>query len=228
MPFDKIIDAVQDGSCDAGLLIHEGQLFYESKGLHKVLDLGRMVARAARSAAADGRQRHPSRPRPGADQERFRAAAGEYQLFADPPGRRAPVRHAVRPGHGTGAGRSVCGMWVNDLTLDYTERGREAVRLLCEGRAFEKGDYPESESDIRLCLHELKYFEDLRCLSWGVRGDFLSHPAQKGQLTTAHIIDLRPRKTKLLPKPGLSPAPCKQRRRSASRLRSRAVKLHGC
>jgi len=55
----------------------------------------------------------------------------------------------------------------------------------------------------------------------------LSHPAQKGQLTTAHIIGLRPRKTKLLPKPGLSPAPCKQRRRSASRLRSRAVKLHG-
>src|SRR4029434_6947260 len=33
VPFDKIIDAVQDGSCDAGLLIHEGQLFYESKGL---------------------------------------------------------------------------------------------------------------------------------------------------------------------------------------------------
>src|SRR5712672_463448 len=28
VPFDKIIDAVQNGSCDAGLLIHEGQLFY--------------------------------------------------------------------------------------------------------------------------------------------------------------------------------------------------------
>src|SRR6266576_5988646 len=40
VPFDKIIDAVKDGSCDAGLLIHEGQLFYESIGLHKVLDLG--------------------------------------------------------------------------------------------------------------------------------------------------------------------------------------------
>jgi len=36
----------------------------------------------------------------------------------------------------------------------------------------------------------------------------LSHPAQKGQLITAHIIDIRPRKTKLLPKLGLSPAPC--------------------
>ncbi|HSK64191.1 MAG TPA: MqnA/MqnD/SBP family protein, partial [Pyrinomonadaceae bacterium] len=29
-PFDKIIDAVQNGECDAGLLIHEGQLFYQS------------------------------------------------------------------------------------------------------------------------------------------------------------------------------------------------------
>ena len=32
-------------------------------------------------------------------------------------------------------------MWVNELTLDYTERGREAVRrLLDEG--FEKGIIP--------------------------------------------------------------------------------------
>src|SRR5467141_3151999 len=40
IPFDKIIAAVQTGRCDAGLLIHEGQLFYESIGLHKILDLG--------------------------------------------------------------------------------------------------------------------------------------------------------------------------------------------
>ena len=40
VPFDKIIDAVKSGDCDAGLLIHEGQLFYESIGLHKILDLG--------------------------------------------------------------------------------------------------------------------------------------------------------------------------------------------
>jgi len=40
IPFDQIIQAVQSGSCDAGLLIHEGQLFYEAMDLHKVLDLG--------------------------------------------------------------------------------------------------------------------------------------------------------------------------------------------
>src|SRR5260370_16531620 len=40
VPFDEIIDAVTEGRCDAGLLIHEGQLFYHTKGLKKVLDLG--------------------------------------------------------------------------------------------------------------------------------------------------------------------------------------------
>jgi len=40
MPFDKILDAVQDQLVDAGLLIHEGQLMYGKMGLHRVLDLG--------------------------------------------------------------------------------------------------------------------------------------------------------------------------------------------
>ena len=40
MPFDKIIDAVQNNLVEAGLLIHEGQLFFPEKGLHKVVDLG--------------------------------------------------------------------------------------------------------------------------------------------------------------------------------------------
>src|SRR5215510_3478250 len=40
VPFDKILEAVRSGRCDAGLLIHEGQLFYETVGLHKVVDLG--------------------------------------------------------------------------------------------------------------------------------------------------------------------------------------------
>ena len=40
VPFDEIGQAVLDGKVDAGLLIHEGQLFYKQMGLDKVLDLG--------------------------------------------------------------------------------------------------------------------------------------------------------------------------------------------
>jgi 1,4-dihydroxy-6-naphthoate synthase len=40
VPFDEIIAAVKSGKTDAGLLIHEGQLFYKQEGLNKVLDLG--------------------------------------------------------------------------------------------------------------------------------------------------------------------------------------------
>jgi len=40
MPFDKIIDAVQNNLVEAGLLIHEGQLFFPKLGLHRIVDLG--------------------------------------------------------------------------------------------------------------------------------------------------------------------------------------------
>jgi 1,4-dihydroxy-6-naphthoate synthase len=40
MPFDKILDAVQSGLVEAGLLIHEGQLLFPQLGLHRVVDLG--------------------------------------------------------------------------------------------------------------------------------------------------------------------------------------------
>ncbi len=41
MPFDKILDAVQAGSADAGLIIHEAQLTYNQVGFHRVLDMGK-------------------------------------------------------------------------------------------------------------------------------------------------------------------------------------------
>ena len=40
IPFDQIMDAVEKGEADAGLLIHEGQLTYASRGLHNIIDFG--------------------------------------------------------------------------------------------------------------------------------------------------------------------------------------------
>jgi 1,4-dihydroxy-6-naphthoate synthase len=141
VPFDKIIDAVKDGTCDAGLLIHEGQLFYESIGLHKVLDLGEwwhqrtglplpMGGNVIRRDLGHQLIREIS--------ELLRESIN-YSLEH----REDALQYAMqfaREMDPALADRFVA-MWVNELTLDYTDRGREAVhRLLEEG--FEKGIIP--------------------------------------------------------------------------------------
>jgi 1,4-dihydroxy-6-naphthoate synthase len=40
-PFDKILDAVQNGAADAGLIIHEAQLTYNKVGFHRAIDMGK-------------------------------------------------------------------------------------------------------------------------------------------------------------------------------------------
>lgn len=141
VPFDKIIDAVQNGDCDAGLLIHEGQLFYESKGLHKVLDLGEwwhsrhglplpMGGNVIRRDLGETLIKEVSR---------LLRESINYSLTH----REDALQYAMqfaRDMEPELADRFV-GMWVNDLTLDYTERGREAVRLLLH-EGFEKGIIP--------------------------------------------------------------------------------------
>jgi 1,4-dihydroxy-6-naphthoate synthase len=142
IPFDQIIVAVQDGRCDAGLLIHEGQLFYESIGLHKVLDLGEWwhertglplpmggnVIRRELGPEIISQVSHWLR-----ESIRFSLANREDAL--------AYAMQFARDMDVALADRFVA-MWVNDLTLEYTDRGREAVqRLLLEG--FERGIIPK-------------------------------------------------------------------------------------
>jgi len=144
VPFDEIIDAVTEGRCDAGLLIHEGQLFYNNLGLHKVLDLGewwhkytgglplpmggnvirRDLGKEAISEVSDLLKE--SIQYSLANREDALQYAMQFARDMDP---------AL-------ADRFVA-MWVNDLTLDYGERGREAVRrLLAEGH--ERGIIPHA------------------------------------------------------------------------------------
>jgi 1,4-dihydroxy-6-naphthoate synthase len=141
VPFDEIIDAVQDGSCDAGLLIHEGQLFYESMGLHKVLDLGewwheRTGLPLPMGGNAIRRDLGPDLIREVSDLLR---ASISYSLA----NREDALQYAMQFARDmdTGLADRFVAMWVNDLTLDYTERGRDAVRRLLE-EGFEKGIIP--------------------------------------------------------------------------------------
>lgn len=147
VPFDKIIDAVKDGRVDAGLLIHEGQLFYKQMGLDKVLDLGEwwhertglplpMGGNVIRRDLGDDLMKqvskHLHRSIQYSLENREDALSYAMQFARD----MAPEL----------ADRFVA-MWVNDLTLDYGERGREGVRrLLKEG--YEAGVIPH-EVDIQ-------------------------------------------------------------------------------
>ena len=141
VPFDQIIDAVLNGSCDAGLLIHEGQLFYEAKGLHKVMDLGEwwhqktdLPLPMGGNAIKRDLGRELTR-----DVSRLLRESIQYSLDhrEDALGYALQFARDMEPEL---ADRFV-GMWVNELTLDYTDRGREAVRrLLREG--YEHGIIP--------------------------------------------------------------------------------------
>ena len=65
MAFDQILDAVKNSIVDAGLLIHEGQLFFSQMGMHKVVDLGQWWLEQTGTSAAAGRQCRAARA--GAD-----------------------------------------------------------------------------------------------------------------------------------------------------------------
>lgn len=141
VPFDKIIAAVQSGQCDAGLLIHEGQLFYESIGLHKVLDLGEWWHERTGLPLPMGGNviRRDLGPEIIREVSHWLKESIRYSL-ANREDALAYAMQFARDMDVALADRFVA-MWVNDLTLEYTDRGREAVqRMLKEG--FELGIIP--------------------------------------------------------------------------------------
>lgn len=141
VPFDKIIEAVQSGKADAGLLIHEGQLFYESRGLHKVLDLGEWWHKRTGLPLPMGG--NAIRRDLGSEVIRQVSKCLRDSIQYSLDHREDALEYAMQFARDMDpelADRFVA-MWVNELTLDYTDRGREAVqRLLAEG--FERGIIP--------------------------------------------------------------------------------------
>jgi 1,4-dihydroxy-6-naphthoate synthase len=134
VPFDQIIDAVQKGDVDAGLLIHEGQLFYNQLGLHKVLDLGEWWHDKTGLPLPMGG--NVIRRDLGADLMRQVSKHLHESIVYSMENREDALAYAMQFARDMKpelADRFVA-MWVNDLTLDYGDRGREAVRrLLDEG-----------------------------------------------------------------------------------------------
>jgi len=141
IPFDQIEKAVADGSVDLGLLIHEGQLTYADDGFTLIEDMGAWWFRETGFPLPLGG--NVVRKDLGADLtkkiSRHLRASIAYSLQH----REAALDHAMKFARGLDRSKAdtFVGMYVNDWTLDYGVRGREAVRLLLK-RGAEAGVIP--------------------------------------------------------------------------------------
>lgn len=140
--FDRILDEVVKGKYDAGLLIHEGQLTYRELGLHKVLDLGEWwLERTGLPLPLGGNviKRSLGGPMIERISQDIRKSI-QYGLDH----REEAMAYAIQFSRGLDTHRvdRFIGMYVNELTLDYGEEGRAAVRRLLD-EAFQKGIIPK-------------------------------------------------------------------------------------
>jgi 1,4-dihydroxy-6-naphthoate synthase len=132
VPFDRILDEVQAGRAELGLIIHEGQLTFGERGLHKVLDLGAWwkaetglpLPLGGNAVRRDlGLETMARLTRLVRESVRHSLAHREQAL--------AYAMSFARGMPGGVADRFV-GMWVNQRTLDCGEDGRRAVQLLLD------------------------------------------------------------------------------------------------
>jgi 1,4-dihydroxy-6-naphthoate synthase len=145
VPFDKILDEVQKGKYDAGLLIHEGQLTYREMGLHKVIDLGQWWLKQTGLPLPLGGNvikrdlGQKLMERIGQDIRK----SIQYGLDH----REEAMSYAVQFSRGLDTQHvdRFIGMYVNDLTLDYGTEGKQAVRKLFQ-EAYKKKLIPERVS----------------------------------------------------------------------------------
>jgi 1,4-dihydroxy-6-naphthoate synthase len=141
LPFDQIEDAVHRGTADLGLVIHEGQLTYADDGLHLWADMGEWwLAETGLPLPLGGNVVRRDLGRAVVEQvARDLRDSIVYSLEH----RADALAHAAQYNRGISDARTdeFVGMYVNQWTVDYGERGRAAVRLLLD-RAAEAGIIP--------------------------------------------------------------------------------------
>ncbi len=141
VPFDRIMNEVSDGHADAGLIIHEGQLTYRKMGLHKILDLGEWWFQETELPLPLG----CNVVRKDLGKDRIARLAGilEESIRYALDHREDAVQYALQWARDMEASLAdqFIGMYVNDSTLDYGEKGRRAVSLLLQ-KGYERGIVP--------------------------------------------------------------------------------------
>ncbi|HVA94304.1 MAG TPA: MqnA/MqnD/SBP family protein [Candidatus Dormibacteraeota bacterium] len=127
MGFDQILDAVKNSVVDAGLLIHEGQLFFPQMGLHRVVDLGQWwLEQTGLPLPLGGNAvRRALGPKVGLQVGRAIHDSVSYALEH----REAAVNYAMQFARDMDPelADKFIAMYVNKWTLGYGDRGRQAV-----------------------------------------------------------------------------------------------------
>ncbi|MBI3391776.1 MAG: ABC transporter substrate-binding protein [Nitrospirae bacterium] len=141
VPFDEIPRYVADGKAPVGLLIHEGQLTYGNLGLHKVADLGAWWKEETGLPLPLGGNaiRRDLGPEAIRELSTILKSSIRYALDHREEALGAAMKYARDMGRDL-ADRFV-GMYVNDYTLDYGPKGREAIALFLD-RARQAGLVP--------------------------------------------------------------------------------------
>jgi 1,4-dihydroxy-6-naphthoate synthase len=130
VPFDQIPQYVKDGKADAGLIIHEGQLTYKRFGLYLVIDLGHWWYDWNSLPLPLGGNCIRKDLGPKVCQEVTDILKRSIRYSLDH--RAEAVEYSLQFGRDLDRklADKFVGMYVNDWTLDYGPRGREAITLL--------------------------------------------------------------------------------------------------
>jgi 1,4-dihydroxy-6-naphthoate synthase len=141
VPFDRVGDAVRAGEVEAGVVIHEGQLTWKEEGFRLIADLGAVwKAETGLPLPLGGNVvRRDLGPEVIARASRALSRSIEHALAH----REDALTDAMRFARGLPREKAdrFVGMYVNDWTRSYGERGREAVRLFLE-RGYQAGKLP--------------------------------------------------------------------------------------
>ena len=135
-PFNKILEAVQKDEVDAGLIIHEGQLTYAREGFHKVIDLGEWWYEETGLPLPLGA--NVIRRNLGTEKIHQITALLKESIQYSLDHRARGLEYAMTYARDmeTALADKFVGMYVNDYTLDYGDKGRAGVReLLDRGNA---------------------------------------------------------------------------------------------
>lgn len=138
VPFDQIIEAVVEKEVDAGMIIHEGQLFFQDFGLEVVQNFGRWWHDLHQLPLPLG----GNAVRRNLPKELQHKIAGwiKASIHYSLEHREQAVKHAMQYGRGLSVARAdeFIGMYVNERTLEMGKEGKKAVQLLLD-LGYEEG-----------------------------------------------------------------------------------------